>query len=209
MEYFFPAITIGIIAFLAAVSPGPDFIVVAKNSLNARKIGLMTALGVGLGILVHVAYSLLGIGLIISQSIILFSIIKYVGAAYLLYLGIQLVRTKKESFKEISVEKGDGNISLSQALKEGFITNALNPKATLFFLSIFTQVIDVKTPLIVQGMYGIEIAFIVGIWFSLLAFIISAPLVRNKFSKVQYYLSKIMGVALVAFGIKLALQNQK
>lgn len=209
MEYLASALTIGIIALLAAMSPGPDFIVVVKNSLNSRRIGLMTAFGVGLGILVHVTYSLLGIGLIISQSILLFSIIKYIGAAYLLYLGIQLIRTKRNPPKEIRVTENREKISSLRALKEGFITNALNPKATLFFLGIFTQVIGPKTPLVIQGMYGLEIAIIVEVWFSILVFFLTTTPMRTRFSQIQYYLSKAMGAMLIAFGIKLALQHQK
>jgi RhtB (resistance to homoserine/threonine) family protein len=209
MEYLASFITIGAIALLAAMSPGPDFVVVVKNSLVSRRTGLMTALGVGLGIFVHVAYSLLGIGFVISRSILLFSLIKYVGAAYLLYLGVQLVRSRKEDFREAAVTEEKRKTSPAQALGEGFMTNALNPKATLFFLSVFTQVIDPQTPLAAQGLYGLEVALIVGGWFSLLAWLITVGPVRSKFSRVQYYLSKAMGAILIAFGVRLALQGQK
>lgn len=211
MEYIATAVTLGIIALLAAISPGPDFVVVVKNTLNARRVGLMTAFGVGFGILVHVTYSLLGIGLIISQSILLFSLIKYAGAAYLLYLGIQLLRAKKgeDALKKMAGVEKRGGISSWRALGEGFMTNALNPKATLFFLSIFTQVIHPETPLIVQGMYGVEVALVVGIWFSALALFLTMTPIRSKFSRIQYYLSKVMGGMLIAFGIKLALQSHE
>src|SRR3954463_9342933 len=86
-------ITFGAIALLAAISPGPDFLVVTKNSINhSRRIGIMTALGVGSAILVHVAYTIVGVGLIISQSILLFSAIKLLGAMYLCYLGVTMLR---------------------------------------------------------------------------------------------------------------------
>lgn len=101
MEFLLPFVTIGIISLLAAMSPGPDFAVVTKNSLfGSRTTGLYTAVGVGLGIFLHVGYSLVGIGLVISQSIFIFSIIKYVGAAYLLYLGYQLLKVKKERMSD-------------------------------------------------------------------------------------------------------------
>ena len=83
MEYLAVFGTIAVISLLAAMSPGPDFIVVTKNSLSgSRGVGLCTALGVGLGILSHVTYSLIGIGFIISQSIILFAIIGVAIAYY-------------------------------------------------------------------------------------------------------------------------------
>src|SRR3989344_3197595 len=157
-----PFIAIGIISLLAAMSPGPDFVVVTKNSLlGSRRTGLFTAVGVGFGILLHVAYSLLGIGFVISQSILLFSIIKYIGALYLLYLGYKLLRAKKTVSSEIGVNDSKVAISALGALREGFLTNALNPKATLFFLSIFTQVIGPETPLLLQATLGAEVAVIV------------------------------------------------
>jgi len=204
MEYLAPFITVGVISLLAALSPGPDLAVVTKNSLfGSRRIGLFTAVGVALGILVHVAYSLFGIGLIISQSVLLFTAIKYLGATYLLYMGFQLLRVKKKNpADEVHAE----NISLTpwQALKEGILTNALNPKATLFFLSIFTQVIDPGTPLYIQALLGVEVALVVGIWFVTLAFIISYDPIKDRFAKAHYYLMKLMGGALILLGIRLA-----
>ncbi len=133
MEFLTPFVTVGAVGLLAAMSPGPDFAVVTKNSLfGSRRAGLFTAIGVGLGIFLHVAYSLVGIGLIISQSIALFSIIKYIGAAYLFYLGYQLLRAKRAEDGVIETNVG-ATTSPWRALREGFLTNAFNPKATLFF----------------------------------------------------------------------------
>ena len=208
MEYLATFITIGIISLLAAMSPGPDLAVVTKNSLfGSRRIGIFTALGAGFGILLHVAYSLLGIGFIISQSILLFTIIKYIGAIYLLYLGYQLLKTKKETPERAEVNKPI-SITVAQAFKEGILTNALNPKATLFFLSIFTQVINPETPLMFQALLGLEVAVIVGLWFTSLAFIISYKPIREAFSKAHYYLMKIMGAVLILLGIRLGLQTK-
>jgi len=137
MELLLSFATVGIVSLLAAMTPGPDFAVVTKNSLlGSRKAGLFTAIGVGLGIFLHVAYSLVGIGFIISQSIIIFSIIKYIGAVYLFYLGCKLLKAKRDSDTQIEQVQKTA-ISPFKALREGFLTNALNPKATLFFLSVF------------------------------------------------------------------------
>jgi len=208
MEYLTPLITIGIISLLAAMSPGPDLAIVTKNSLfGSRKIGIFTSIGVGAGILLHVIYSLLGIGFIISQSIFIFTIIKYIGAIYLLYIGYQLLKTKKENVQDSNKQT---LISLSkfQAFKEGVLTSALNPKTTLFFLSIFTQVIDPETSLALQMLLGLEVAIIVGLWFISLAFVISYKPIRESFSRAHYYLMKIMGAVLILLGIKLALQTK-
>jgi RhtB (resistance to homoserine/threonine) family protein len=210
MEYLAIFGTIAVISLLAAMSPGPDFIVVTKNSMGgSRSIGLYTAVGVGLGIMSHVTYSLIGIGLIISQSIILFSIIKYLGAIYLFYLAYQLLKAKR-SGSDSDDEQFPRSITITkwQALKEGFLTNSLNPKATLFFLSIFTQVIDPTTPLFIQGLLGLEVAVIVGVWFCTLALIITHKTIAKGFHKIHYYLMKLMGGALVLLGIKLVFENK-
>jgi len=209
MEYTAIFGTIAVISILGAMSPGPDFIVVTKNSMSgSRSIGLYTAIGVGLGILSHVAYSLIGIGFVISQSILLFTVIKYLGAVYLFYLAYQLFKMKKNGNSEAAKIESSHRLTKWQALKEGFFTNSLNPKATLFFLSIFTQVIDPSTPLFVQGLLGLEVAVIVVIWFCTLSLIITHKSVARVFHKAHYYLMKAMGGALVLLGIKLAFENK-
>jgi RhtB (resistance to homoserine/threonine) family protein len=194
---------------MAAMSPGPDFIVVTKNSMSgSRAVGLYTAIGVGLGILSHVTYSLVGIGLIISQSIIVFTIIKYLGALYLFYLAYQLFKMKRNGESENLETEPSLQITKWQALKEGFFTNSLNPKATLFFLSIFTQVIEPSTPLFIQGLLGLEVAIIVGVWFCTLSLIITHKSIAKVFHKAHYYLMKLMGGALVLLGVKLVFANK-
>src|SRR5579872_1548479 len=136
MAYISLIVTVAVIHFLAVVSPGPDFIMITRNTLKySRKTGIYSALGLGLGILLHVTYSLVGIGLLISKSILLFSIIKLVGAGYLIYIGYKSIIVKKSHEKYTLTQKERG-IPKSKALKIGFLTNATNPKASLFFLSL-------------------------------------------------------------------------
>jgi len=208
MEILIGLITIGVISLLAAMSPGPDFVVVAKNSLAySRKAGIFTSIGVGLGIFVHVGYSIIGIGFLISKSIILFNIIKLIGAFYLIYLGYKLLKSKKEN---INISKHDykkEKEKLGVFVKEGFLVNALNPKATLFFLSLFTQVISPETSYFIKSMYGIEIAVIVFVWFVTLSFFLTIKPVFKWHSRASSIFSKVMGGILVALGVKVALSN--
>jgi threonine/homoserine/homoserine lactone efflux protein len=98
-------LTVAVIHLLAVMSPGPDFILVTKNTLTlSKRSGIYTAMGLGFGILVHTAYSLLGIGLVISKSIVLFNTIKYLGAAYLLYIGWQALTHRSTEVKQEQVE---------------------------------------------------------------------------------------------------------
>lgn len=212
MDMIFGFIAVGAIGLLGAMSPGPDFVVVVKNSLlSSRKAGFFTAIGVGLGMLVHVTYTLIGIGVIVSQSLLLFSFIKYAGAAYLIYLGIGLLRTKKSEGETLLIQAREkcGEIPTRRAFWNGFLTNALNPKVTVFFLSIFTQVIKPATPLFIQAVYGIEIATIVFAWFAALTYLLTLTHVKTVFGRFHYYISKTMGGLLIAIGIKVALEAQQ
>ncbi len=197
---------------LAVMSPGPDFAMVLRNSLlYSRRVGVLAAVGLGLGILLHVIYSLLGIGLVISQSIVLFNTIKILGAGYLIYMGIKSLLAKKvisnsEATTEVVVQKEISNFA---AVKMGFLTNALNPKATLFFLALFTQVIDPSTPLAIKTLYGIEMAFATFAWFSIVALLLTHKRINRLFSGIKHYIEKLFGVILIGLGIKVALGAQK
>lgn len=209
MEYLSIIGTVALIHLLAVMSPGPDFIMTVRNSLvYSRKTGVYSAVGLGLGILVHVAYSLVGIGLIISQSIFLYNTIKFLGAAYLIYIGYMSLSSKSHGGKLASqVQKED--ISPISAIKIGFLTNATNPKATLFFLSLFTLVIKPETPVFIKLFMGTEMAIVTALWFALVAFLISHRAIKSRIDSVQYYSEKAIGVVLIGLGIKVALSSSK
>lgn len=204
-------LTVAVVHLLAVMSPGPDFAMVVRNSLiYSRRIAIYTSLGIALGISVHVAYSLVGIGFIISKSILLFSIIKYIGAAYLLYIGYKSLRAKPANeTSEQSFVEATKNISTRSAIWTGFLTNVLNPKATLFFLAFFTQVIDPLTPKSIQIFYGFEMMVITFVWFSVVSILFSNNLIKAKVSKFQHHIERVTGAVLIGLGIKVALANHK
>lgn len=207
MQYLGEFIAIGAVGLLGAMSPGPDFFMVMRNSLKySRKVGVFTAIGIAFGLTIHIAYSLLGIGYIISKSILFYSIIKYLGAAYLIYIGYKSLRVKPYSLGT-KVKKSSKSISLLSAFKIGFLTNVLNAKATIFFLSVFTQVIDPVTPLIIQAIYGIEIAVMALLWFLVISFIFSHKILKQKVLAIQHYIERVMGAVLFYLGIKVATSN--
>lgn len=198
-------IILATITLLAAISPGPDMIVVMKNAMFSKKMGHMTALWVGLAIFVHVAYCIAGVGVIISQSIILFSVIKILGAIYLLYVAYQLFSSGKNEAQNIETSTQQ---TLFSAFREGFITNVMNPKATLFFLSVFAQVINPETTLFTQSMYGLMMASIVWTWFMILVTVMNISHIRKHIARIQYYLNKVMGWILALLGIKILLSSK-
>ena len=203
-------LTVIVVHLLAVVSPGPDFAIVTRNSLiYSRRVGIFTSIGLGLGIGVHVAYSLLGIGLVISRSVVLFSVIKWIGAAYLIYIGYKSLRAKKQTPEETTLPAERESVSDATAVRIGFLTNVLNPKATLFFLALFTQVIDPATPLWVQFIYGAEMMFMTFVWFSLVAVTFSNSYLKAKIRSLQHYVERVTGAVLIALGLKLALASRE
>lgn len=199
------------IAILATISPGPDFVLVTKNSLiHGKTPGIYTAMGISLAVLVHVGYTLFGIGYVISQSILLFTVLKAVGSLYLIYIGVKMFLAKKENITRDTGENASVNeLSSKKAFKQGFICNVTNPKTTIFILSIFIQVVSPSTAIFEQLLYGLAISGIHAIWFSLLATGF-ARVARNKaINSIKHYFEKIAGAILVLLGIKLLTSSAK
>ncbi|MGM0569421.1 LysE family translocator [Marinobacter sp.] len=188
--------TVALVHLLAVASPGPDFAVMLRQALTqSRRNALLSAVGIGLGILVHVTYSLLGIGLLIQQSLVLFTLLKVIGALYLTWIAIQCLRSRAGGVhvdtQGVSAQSGPG------AFRLGFLTNALNPKATLFFVSLFSVVISPATPVGVQVGYGLYMAVMTGAWFAGVALFFTLPQVRRVFNRFGYWLDRLMGGVLL------------
>ena len=128
--YWAEFLTVALIHLLAVASPGPDFAVVVRESVtHGRRAGTWTAFGVGTAIFLHVGYSLLGIGLIVSQSIMLFNALKWAAAAYLVYIGFKALRARPAAAGE-AIQVSTVERTPRAAYIAGFMTNGLNPKAT-------------------------------------------------------------------------------
>jgi len=205
MEYLPLIGTVAVLNLVAAISPGPDFILTIKNSLlYSRRSGIYTGIGIGLGLIVHLFYCAAGIGYIISKSIILFSVIKILGAGYLIYIGLSSIFSKG-SITAISEEKTNVDLSRSDALKMGFLTNVLNPKATLFFLSLFTFVISPSTPLYVVIIISVIIIATALSWFTVVSVFFTHKSVQRRFLKYGNGINRLLGGLLVVLGVKIAL----
>ncbi len=201
----FAFLTITFIILLAAISPGPDFFLVVKNALlHDRKAGIFTAIGVASSLLIHASYCIVGLGIMIAQSVVAFDAIKYLGAAYLVYLGIKSLLAKRTHLDYSKLKHASKAIKNSQLFLEGFLCNLLNPKAILFILAFFTLILKSNTSWFERIGYGIEISIIHLVWFSILAVIITHKNVKSHIDAVQYYIIKIMGVVLIAFGSHIA-----
>ncbi|MES2307335.1 MAG: LysE family transporter [Verrucomicrobiota bacterium] len=196
------------ITLLAVISPGADFAMVTRNSMiYTRRVGLLTSLGIALGVWVHVAYTLLGFVLIISKSIVLFSILKFVGAAYLIYLGIQMLQSKATD--PLSSQTEILPLSDYKAFRIGFLTNALNPKTTLFVVAIFTQMVRPETSIYVQIGYGAFISIAHLLWFIGVTYVFSSAATRSLILSFRHRIEQAIGGVLVTLGLGLALSSLK
>lgn len=202
--------TLAVLHALAVVSPGPDFAIVLRQSIvHGRRVALATSAGIGSGIVVHVLYSILGLGLLLRTSPRALEILQVAGAVYLLWLGWQSLRARPRAEDPTEARGGAGSrgIEVRRAFVTGFLTNATNVKATLFFLSVFSVVVDPQTPRWLQVAYGAWMAVATTLWFSLVSFGFSQPAVRRAFLRRGHWFDRAMGVVLIALALRLALSR--
>ncbi|HRQ60281.1 MAG TPA: LysE family transporter [Alphaproteobacteria bacterium] len=198
------------IMLLGAASPGPDFVVAVRNSVvHSRRAGIFTALGFASGVAVHMLYCILGIAALIAQSVWLFNILKYAGAAYLVYIGVKALQSKGyDSMVVLGETEKNPDVHTYSAYKawlDGFLTNLLNPKATMFFLALFTQFISPDTPLWVLVLYGMSACAVTITWFSTVAIVLNQRHIRRKFLSMAVWVDRICGIFMIGLGIKLAI----
>jgi RhtB (resistance to homoserine/threonine) family protein len=207
-EYLTSIIELSILQTLAVISPGPDFAITVRNSLiYSRQTAMITALGVSFGILVHVTYITLGLGVLLSQTAWVLQFLKYAGAAYLMYLGYKGLSAKRSPLQLGRTEHKD-DISGIKAFSTGFLTNALNPKAMLFFLSVFTVILSPDTPAPIMLIYAGIIFGTTLVWFSFVAFCFSGKKLRECFSSIKHWIERTTGGLLMLIGIKMLFITQ-
>ncbi|OTA15720.1 lysine transporter LysE [Xenorhabdus vietnamensis] len=193
-------IAVAIITILAVISPGADFVMITRTSyLYGRRAGIVAAFGIASGILVHAAYTILGIGILIAHSPNILLAIKIAGAAYLLYIGYKTMTSKMEMNVDINSSKNTPLISF----RMGFLTNVLNPKSTLFVVSTFTQIISPSTDIRLQIGYGIFMSLMHLIWFMGVAVFFSHHKLRATMLEKQTILNRIIGIILMGLGVSL------
>ena len=196
---------------LLNLTPGNDTIFILSKSIGqGKKAGIISALGIGTGSIVHTILAAFGLSIIIAKSILLFNIIKYAGAVYLFYIGFKMLTDKSQLNTDTSTENISPNYL--KIYRDGIFTNVLNPKVALFFIAFLPQFIDPTIKNAVLPFITLGITFITTgtIWCLVLAIFASsifAGLKNNK--KVSTYINKICGMALIGLGIKVALTDRK
>lgn len=190
------------IVILAVISPGADFAMVSRTSaIEGRRAGLAVALGVAAACWLHITYAVFGLELVSRWVPNLLDIIRYAGVAYLIYLGLRMIFPPRAKAGDTSTT-GPAS-SRSHYFWLGLVTNALNPKTSIFVISLYAQVVGNDTPLTIQLAYGAIISVIHLLWFSLVAFFLSQEAVRQFVNRRRRIIDAIIGTLLIALGMGL------
>jgi RhtB (resistance to homoserine/threonine) family protein len=194
-------LTVFTITILAVISPGADFALVLRtSSMQGRAAGILTAVGISLGVLIHTSYAIAGAGPLLARSTLLFTVVKTLGACYLVYLGVKTFRN--HSYAQL--EPGsDAGANRRLALRTGFFTNALNPKTMLFVISVYVQLVNHGTPLWQQVSYALFIALAHLLWFAAVAFFLSSAKLRAPMLRAQGIVNRLIGIILACLGVTL------
>ncbi|MGX6445748.1 LysE family translocator [Neobacillus sp. K501] len=199
-----------LMCFFLIILPGPDTAIATKNTVTVGKAGgLKTALGTCCALLIHTSAAVLGLSAIIVKSALLFSILKYVGAVYLIYMGVKALWSLKKKEIAASAEINSKRQFVNKScFKQGFLTNILNPKVAVFFLTFLPQFVDPGSntflPFLIMG---ITYTVLTAIWFLLYVYLINQISAFMKKPKTQNIIEAITGTVLIGFGIKLALEK--
>jgi threonine/homoserine/homoserine lactone efflux protein len=200
-------------ALIVIASPGPD----SLNSLaiglaRGRREGVAYALGVGVGCLTHTLWAMLGISAIVAASATLFNVIKWIGVGYLLWLGVQALRSSGRFAVSDATDRGP-SVSAAQRFRQGLLTNALNPKVMLFFLAFLPQFVDPQRGLAViwqLGMMGLTFTLVTAVAYSALAWsagAVGAKLARQP--RIALWLERATGIVFIAMAARLAFADRK
>ena len=189
---------------LACISPGPDFAVITRNTLAySRRIGFFTTLGCGCGILMHTTYCALGLAALLIKFPHVFLIVRYIGGAYLSYLGLKALLSSASSQLNVVAQK-QTSISTKTALRQGFLVNALNPKCIFFTFSLFIMIAKLKSAAW-SIFFVIEMSLTTILWFSFVVYLFSHARVKPSLMRFQTPITKGLGVFLVIIGVQLIL----
>jgi len=199
-------LTVALLHLFAVASPGPDFVLVSRQSFRyGRMVAIWTSVGIALGILFHVALSLTGLSLLLQNQPDLFWYLKLAAALYIGYLGLaSLISKGPIKLQNNSTDEGGRYL---KSISTGFLTNALNPKAFIFFITVFTLVINEDTEIVIKSLLGIYMSMATFIWFSFMSILLTNEKATERFENVIPWLEKITGLFLLILAIKIIFQE--
>jgi len=196
---------------LLAIAPGADSLYVLTRSVTRGvSAGIWAALGIGLGCFVHIACAALGLSAILASSATAFTVVKWVGAAYLVYMGVSMLRQRRGLAVDVSHTEVP-RVSMAAVFWQGFLTNVLNPKVALFFLAFVPQFIEADSPTKVQAFLLLGVIFnsLGTAWNLFVAW--AASLLANRFgptTRVGLWFNRSLGALFIALGVRLGLASR-
>lgn len=202
-------LTLILVFAIAAITPGADFALILRQSLvYGRKNAFVTSFGIGLALLFHVSYTIFGLGLLISKSLIAFNVIKWCGVAYLLYIGIKSITSRGiAGVNNENQKRSKTRQTVKTAFLAGFTVNVLNPKAVFFFLSIFSTLVAPATPMVVKFCYGLSMSSILVGWFLLVSILMTTSAIRSLYQRAAKWIDRLCGAIFIALSIRLMFQK--
>ena len=208
MEYLTPLLGLALAHFLAAASPGPAFVVSLQETLaKDRRAGVAAAVGIALGSFLWALLVLLGVGLVLQQAGWLYGALRLLGGLYLIYLGFRLWCGAAQPLA-LPAAGGAGRGSLLASLRIGLLTQLVNPKAAVFFGSIFLTFLPPALPGWVQAVVLANIFAVEFLWYLAVALLFSAGRVRAAYAGAKLWIDRIAGGCLAALGLRLALSER-
>jgi threonine/homoserine/homoserine lactone efflux protein len=207
--------------FLAAglvlnITPGPDMaLIIARSTQQGTRAGMAAALGVGAGAFIHIAAAAIGISAIIVASAFAFAMLKWVGALYLIYIGIQILwtstrTTTRQEPRQPLRRQPLPPVSLRWIFMQGVLTNALNPKVAMFFLAFLPQFVDAQAPSVVAAFVSLGLIFnaMGTTWNIAVAWFAGTVGASTGYARTKAWLERAIGALFIGVGIKLALAER-
>ncbi len=208
MEHLVTLAGIALALLLVAMSPGPAFIVVSQQALaHSRRAGVATALGVSVGSMIWVVLVMFGIAVLMTKAAWVYGLMRLIGGAYLIYLGIQLWRGARKPLAE-APRHDAGASTLWRTFWRAILVQMLNPKAAVFFGSVFLTMLAPGAPAWLKGA-ALGLVFVIEFgWYLVVATMFSSKPARRVYGNAKAWVERIAGAWLVLFGMKLALSDR-
>ncbi|WP_233160808.1 LysE family translocator [Actinophytocola xanthii] len=199
-------LTLGGIILVAAMSPGPDFVIVLRSAVvSGRRAGMACAAGIASGVFAWAVVTALGIAGLLAASAVAFTVVKLVGAAYLVLLGVRaLLAARRGEGYEPPDTSGAGARTADAAFRQGLLTNLLNPKVAVFFIALLPQFVPANASVLDHVLLAAVAATVSLVWFIVLVNLVSALRRILTAVRVRRIVDAVMGTLLVGLGIRIA-----
>uniref|UniRef100_A0A2A4Z7K9 MFS transporter n=1 Tax=OCS116 cluster bacterium TaxID=2030921 RepID=A0A2A4Z7K9_9PROT len=197
-------------ASLLVISPGPNGLLIAKTALlGEQKYGFANVAGIGTGMYLHGTMVVFGLAVLLVKSIFWFTVVKYIGAAYLIWVGLKtLYELWQNKTSHQKIETGRKSMTLKRAYIDGVLTNLLNPKTSMFYVAVLPQLLPIEL-ISAQNVYALVSLHVVlnALWFCGMILLFARMKKLSSSGRVQRWVKGVTGVVFIGFGAKLATLN--